>query len=176
MAPPASDARIPGSPLVLDLSDMSEVEECDIGQFSRSPSPSLSAFPTPLSTYRPSFLDSPRHTSLVQSQPNSPFLSAERQPPLSAGPMSRSRTLPRGLDGLGLRNSGLESLEVNMDLLVKMQRWVLGLAIGTNMCSCSWNIWLISLHYVVDFDLDTGPVTHGIFPPIPLSPSESENM
>jgi len=101
---------------------------------------------------------------------------------LSAGAISRSRTLPRSFEGLGSRKAGLDTLEVDADLVVKMRRWILGLAIG-NAHSIVRRVFTrtyqpLRYHYAiaVDFDLDTGPVIEGIYPPLALSASDSENM
>ncbi|KAH9481785.1 Protein DENND6B [Psilocybe cubensis] len=49
------------------------------------------------------------------------------------------------------------SLDVDSAAVVKMRRWILGIAI-------------------VEFDLDTGPVVDGVYPPLALLPAEAENI
>ncbi|KAK0204479.1 hypothetical protein DFS33DRAFT_1320461 [Desarmillaria ectypa] len=74
--------------------------------------------------------------------------------------VSRSQTLPRvpQTEVKPRRGpSGIEGLEVADDVLAKIRRWILGIAI-------------------VDFDIDSGPVVNGIFPPLFLLPEESENI
>ncbi|KAK0434313.1 hypothetical protein EV421DRAFT_1840584 [Armillaria borealis] len=74
--------------------------------------------------------------------------------------LSRSQTLPR-VPQTEIKprrgSSGIEGLDVDDDVLAKIRRWILGVAI-------------------VDFDIDSGPVVNGIFPPLFLLPEESENI
>ncbi|KAF9007539.1 hypothetical protein BDQ17DRAFT_1238106 [Cyathus striatus] len=92
--------------------------------------------------------------------PSSPSLSIK---PAEGRPrqLSRSNTLPRvfQLEQKTQRraNSELEGLEIEMDVVKKMQKWILGIA-------------------VVEFDVDDGPVIDAIFPPMFLLPSEEENI
>jgi hypothetical protein len=55
------------------------------------------------------------------------------------------------------RNSEIDALVVEADVLARIRRWILGVAI-------------------VDFDVDDGPVITGIYPPLAISPAEAENM
>lgn len=75
----------------------------------------------------------------------------ETQPPLqelSIGPET-TKSLRR--------NSEIDALVVEADVLARIRRWILGVAI-------------------VDFDVDDGPVITGIYPPLAISPAEAENM
>ncbi|KAF9468198.1 hypothetical protein BDZ94DRAFT_849450 [Collybia nuda] len=99
-----------------------------------------------------------RKKSLGQLSPtsSSPTLSKFTRP----APLARSRTLPRihQLETkLKARTSELDGLETSPEVLQKMRRWIVGIAI-------------------VDFDLDDGPVIDGIFPPSILLPAEAENI
>ncbi|KAF9560706.1 DUF1630-domain-containing protein [Agrocybe pediades] len=73
---------------------------------------------------------------------------------------SRAQTLPRGFQ-LGKAERAIrkeiKSLTVDTNSVEKMWRWILGVA-------------------VVEFDLDSGPVVDGIYPPMELSAAESENI
>ncbi|KAJ7045855.1 hypothetical protein C8F04DRAFT_1066436 [Mycena alexandri] len=74
--------------------------------------------------------------------------------------LSRTLTLPRvSLETTKLRrkNSELDALVVEPDVLIRIRRWILGVAI-------------------VDFDVDDGPVVTGIYPPLVVFPAESENI
>ncbi|KAJ7346967.1 DUF1630-domain-containing protein [Mycena albidolilacea] len=55
------------------------------------------------------------------------------------------------------RNSEIDALVVEADVLARIRRWILGVA-------------------VVDFDVDDGPVITGIYPPLAISPAEAENI
>ncbi|KAJ7454663.1 hypothetical protein FB451DRAFT_1049181 [Mycena latifolia] len=55
------------------------------------------------------------------------------------------------------KNSELDSLVVEPDVLVRIRRWIMGVAI-------------------VDFDVDDGPVITGIYPPLVIFPAEAENI
>ncbi|KAJ7268648.1 hypothetical protein B0H12DRAFT_1095877 [Mycena haematopus] len=55
------------------------------------------------------------------------------------------------------RNADIDALAVEPDVLVRIRRWILGVAI-------------------VDFDVDDGPVITGIYPPLVISPAEAENI
>ncbi|KAJ7086181.1 hypothetical protein B0H15DRAFT_782487 [Mycena belliarum] len=74
--------------------------------------------------------------------------------------LNRSNTLPRvpQLETKSRRkNSELDKLAIDPDVLVRIRRWILGVAI-------------------VDFDVDTGPVITGIYPPLVVFPAEEENI
>ncbi|KAJ7747216.1 hypothetical protein B0H16DRAFT_1675642 [Mycena metata] len=74
--------------------------------------------------------------------------------------LSRTSTLPRvSLETTKLRrkNSELDALVVEPDVLIRIRRWILGVAI-------------------VDFDVDDGPVVTGIYPPLVVFPAEAENI
>ncbi|PFH46772.1 hypothetical protein AMATHDRAFT_69093 [Amanita thiersii Skay4041] len=76
--------------------------------------------------------------------------------------LSTSATLPRASQSearlLKHRNkSEVDNLEMDPVVVEKLRRWLLGIAI-------------------VEFDLDDGPVIDGVFPPMFLLPSESENI
>ncbi|KAJ7284512.1 hypothetical protein C8J57DRAFT_1447020 [Mycena rebaudengoi] len=74
--------------------------------------------------------------------------------------LSRSHTLPRisQVDSKSRRkNSELDALVVEPDVLARMRRWILGVA-------------------VVDFDIDDGPVITGIYPSLFMFPEEAENI
>jgi hypothetical protein len=76
----------------------------------------------------------------------------ETQPPLqelSIGPETTTKSLRK--------NSEIDALVVEADVLARIRRWILGVA-------------------VVDFDVDDGPVITGIYPPLAISPAEAENM
>ncbi|KAF5327197.1 hypothetical protein D9619_004708 [Psilocybe cf. subviscida] len=76
-------------------------------------------------------------------------------------PVSRARTLP--VDSSSPSNSEISKfseiakLDVDVSQVAKMRRWILGVAI-------------------VDFDLDSGPVVEGIFPPVSFTPAELQNI
>ncbi|KAF8199753.1 hypothetical protein K438DRAFT_1966122 [Mycena galopus ATCC 62051] len=67
-----------------------------------------------------------------------------------------SHTLPPPPKSLR-RNAEIDALVVEPDVLARMRRWILGVAI-------------------VDFDIDEGPVITGIYPPLVLLPAEAENV
>ncbi|KAF8183395.1 hypothetical protein BJ912DRAFT_1023213 [Pholiota molesta] len=67
--------------------------------------------------------------------------------------LSRSSTLP---DAHKIREE-LKALSEDPSSIAKMRRWIMGIA-------------------VVEFDLDSGPVVEGIYPPLDLSPMESQNI
>ncbi|KAJ6498965.1 hypothetical protein C8R45DRAFT_980498 [Mycena sanguinolenta] len=72
--------------------------------------------------------------------------------------LSRSNTLPQVQTTKSLRrNSEIEALVVEPEVLTRMRRWILGVAI-------------------VDFDVDDGPVITGIYPPLVVYPAEAENI
>ncbi|KAJ7650783.1 hypothetical protein FB45DRAFT_888787 [Roridomyces roridus] len=75
--------------------------------------------------------------------------------------LSRSQTLSRIHPNLETKcrrkNSELDALVVDPDVLVRIRRWILGVAI-------------------VDFDVDDGPVITGIYPSLVVFPSEAENI
>ncbi|KAF8626595.1 hypothetical protein AX17_006513 [Amanita inopinata Kibby_2008] len=75
--------------------------------------------------------------------------------------LTRSRTLPRvsqvEVKPTRRKKSEVDGLEMDQDVVDKLRRWILGIA-------------------VVEFDLDHGPVIDGIFPPMLLLPAESENI
>ncbi|KAJ7510496.1 hypothetical protein B0H11DRAFT_2216285 [Mycena galericulata] len=76
------------------------------------------------------------------------------------GGLSRSHTLPRvtQLETKSRRkNSELDALVVEPDVLARIRRWILGVAI-------------------VDFDVDDGPLITGIYPSVVLFPEEAENI
>jgi hypothetical protein len=133
------------------------VAEDDIGetQFSAL-SVSSSAFASPAGP-SPSADPAPplvRKTSLdSQSKPSS-------SPSTRPRGLTRSNTLPKvsQLETKSRRkNSELDALVVEPDILVHIRRWILGVAI-------------------VDFDVDDGPVITGIYPPLVVFPAEAENM
>ncbi|KAJ6594236.1 hypothetical protein B0H19DRAFT_1012366 [Mycena capillaripes] len=81
-------------------------------------------------------------------------------PPTRPRELTRSHTLPRGsqLDTKSRRkNSEIDALVVEPDVLTRIRRWILGVAI-------------------VDFDVDDGPVITGIYPPLFVFPAEAENI
>ncbi|KAJ7187904.1 hypothetical protein C8R46DRAFT_1205136 [Mycena filopes] len=82
-------------------------------------------------------------------------------PPSPTRPgLSRSFTLPRvSLETTKTRRKDpeFEALVVEPDVLLRIRRWILGVAI-------------------VDFDVDDGPVVTGIYPPLVVFPAESENI
>lgn len=81
-------------------------------------------------------------------------------PPTRPRGLTRSNTLPRvsQLETKSRRkNSDIDALVVEPDVLARMRRWILGVAI-------------------VDFDVDDGPVITGIYPPLVMFPAEAENM
>ena len=94
----------------------------------------------------------------------------------------RSKSLPRNLGKLRVsnpKNSELDAIDLDANLLARMQRWILGLVIG--MIVVYTRIICLTLtssrHLrAVDFDLDVGPTVHGTFPAAILSESESENV
>ncbi|RDB25779.1 Protein DENND6B [Hypsizygus marmoreus] len=98
-----------------------------------------------------------RKKSLGQlNSPSSPSLPKFTRP----APLSRSQTLPRvfQLESRPRRRQAeLDQLDVHADVLEKLRRWIIGIAI-------------------VDFDLDHGPVIDGIYPPSILLPAEAENI
>ncbi|KAK2460152.1 hypothetical protein APHAL10511_007831 [Amanita phalloides] len=55
------------------------------------------------------------------------------------------------------RTSEIDSLEMDLEAMEKLRRWILCLV-------------------VVNFDLDQGPIIDGVFPPLFLLPAESENI
>jgi hypothetical protein len=71
-------------------------------------------------------------------------------------PISRARTLPVDIRSPP-SSSEISKLDVDASQVAKMRRWILGVAI-------------------VDFDLDSGPVVEGIYPPLSLMPAELQNM
>ncbi|KAJ6570082.1 hypothetical protein DFH09DRAFT_1362744, partial [Mycena vulgaris] len=133
------------------------VEEDDIGEGEFSAlSVSSSAFASPAGPSPASGTAPPlaRKTSL-DSRPLPS--STESQRPRA---LSRSHTLPRvpQFDTKSRRkNSELDSLVVEPDVLVRIRRWILGVAI-------------------VDFDVDDGPVISRIYPPLVVFPAEAENI
>ncbi|KIM35253.1 hypothetical protein M413DRAFT_20781 [Hebeloma cylindrosporum] len=110
----------------------------------------------------PETVDTPRKQvfSVQLLSPSSPSLSKFPSRPLE---LARSQTLPRTFQiekrsslPRPIRNE-IIALEVDPVSVEKMQHWILGIA-------------------VVEFDLDSGPVIDGIYPPLTLLPSESENI
>jgi len=90
------------------------------------------------------------------NSPSSPTLGKFARPPS----LPRSQTLPRLFQlerKPRRRQSELDGLEVSKDVIERMRRWIIGIAI-------------------VDFDVDDGPVIEGIYPPSILLPAESENI
>ncbi|KAM6504111.1 hypothetical protein JOM56_001054 [Amanita muscaria] len=65
--------------------------------------------------------------------------------------------LPRSVQPAPKRKLEIEGLVIDPSVLEKLRRWILGIA-------------------VVEFDIDHGPVVEGIFPPLFLLPTESENI
>ncbi|KAF8969105.1 hypothetical protein BDZ97DRAFT_264108 [Flammula alnicola] len=113
----------------------------------------------PLSSHTtPGAPDTPRFTLQLPS-PSSPSLSKFPSRPH----VLRSNTLPRTFqverESTEPRqiHTEINALHVDSISVSKMQRWILGIA-------------------VVEFDLDTGPVIDGIYPPLMLLPEESENI
>ncbi|KAJ7645371.1 hypothetical protein B0H17DRAFT_1104050 [Mycena rosella] len=133
------------------------VEDDDVGagQFSVL-SVSSSAFaspagPSPVGTSAPSLI---RKTSLDSQPLQSPTKSQQPRG------LSRSHTLPRvpQVDTKSRRkNSELDALVVEPDVLARIRRWILGVAI-------------------VDFDVDEGPVVTGIYPNLFLHEKEAQNI
>ncbi|CAA7266811.1 unnamed protein product [Cyclocybe aegerita] len=102
----------------------------------------------------------PRTGSFSFHSPSSPslakFAARHRQ-------VSCSQTLPR-LFQTEKRSSTPRKIQVEINALTvdsssieKMHRWILGIA-------------------VVEFDLDDGPVVDGVYPPLVLSPAETETL
>ncbi|KAF6759851.1 hypothetical protein DFP72DRAFT_806147 [Ephemerocybe angulata] len=75
--------------------------------------------------------------------------------------LSRSNTAPTRSSLSERRKAkqenGLKKLQLEEDVVVKLRRWVLGIA-------------------VVEFDLDDGPMVSGIYPTMDLLPGEEENI
>ncbi|KDR78789.1 hypothetical protein GALMADRAFT_118246 [Galerina marginata CBS 339.88] len=98
--------------------------------------------------------------SLQLPSPSSPTLSKFLP---ESHQISRSQTLPRGFQREKEHaeprriHSEINSLAVDQVSVQRMRRWILGIA-------------------VVEFDLDSGPVVDGLFPPLMLLPAESENI
>ncbi|KAJ7680655.1 hypothetical protein DFH06DRAFT_1163828 [Mycena polygramma] len=83
-----------------------------------------------------------------------------QSPPTRPRGLSRSHTLPRvsQLETKSRRkNSEIDALVVEPDILARIRRWILGVAI-------------------VEFDVDSGPVITGIYPPLVVFPAEAENI
>ncbi|KAF8333860.1 hypothetical protein F5887DRAFT_991661 [Amanita rubescens] len=141
---------------------------------SPSPSPSAGYIGTPpVPSHIPSHINTlSGHRNRVElsqfNSPSSPALSrvavrngsggklalgSERQAKLT-----RSMTLPKSEAKLTLKKTpAIEGLEMEQEMVEKLRRWILCIA-------------------VVNFDLDHGPVVDGVFPPLFLLPSESENI
>lgn len=92
--------------------------------------------------------------------------------------VSRSNTLPRSFQHENSsqgKRSEVDDIPVDESAAEQMRRWVLGIAIGVfivSVATCnSFSMW-----FVVDFDLDEGPLISGIYPPLELHPAEIENM
>jgi len=121
-------------------------EEVDIGQLT-------------MVTYTDASPSRPRRASTAHRRMSSisyPDLSDAKviEKPTSSRTVSRSKTLPRHPQVQSPTPTGLP---VDLAKLPKMRRWILGLVL-------------------VDFDLELGPVIHGVYPPLRLSSSESENI
>ncbi|KAJ7163926.1 hypothetical protein C8R43DRAFT_989186 [Mycena crocata] len=139
-------------PLTLSVGDEDDVGEAELSALSISSSNFASpAGPSPTSDSPP---PSVRKTSL-DSQPL-PSPAKDKRP----RGLSRSHTLPRvtQLETKSRRkNSEVDALVVEPDILVRIRQWILGVAI-------------------VDFDVDDGPVISGIYPPLLVFPAEAENI
>ena len=83
----------------------------------------------------------------------------------------RSKSLPRNLEAL--KKSELDAIDIDVNLLVRMQRWILCLVIGMMI---TWRRYFHLDILTVDFDLVIGPAVHGTFPAAILSESESANV
>ncbi|KAF7317803.1 UDENN domain-containing protein [Mycena kentingensis (nom. inval.)] len=106
-----------------------------------------------------SVLASPAPTPSPAPPPIARKSSFDDQPQRPRG-LSRSHTLS-SISKLQTKsrrkNSEIDGLIVDPDVLVRMRRWILGVAI-------------------VDFDIDEGPVITGVYPPFVLFPAEAENI
>ncbi|OCH95427.1 DUF1630-domain-containing protein [Obba rivulosa] len=99
--------------------------------------------------------DSPPGRSLSLRSPSSPHL--PRNKSVQPRRLSRSNTLPRLPSSSHKRTGSMDGLSMEPEKIVKLRRWLQGLAI-------------------VDFDLDVGPKICSIYPPLDLTPSEAENI
>lgn len=68
----------------------------------------------------------------------------------------------------------LKALSQDSVSIAKMRRWIMGIAVGKGF-GCGYETPKLTFH-IVEFDLDSGPVVEGIYPPLALTPAESQNM
>ena len=68
----------------------------------------------------------------------------------------------------------LDSLGVDPVVIAKLQRWVLGIAVGVLAVHFPFTSLIALLS--VEFDIDTGPTMDGLYPPLTLLPAESETL
>ncbi|KAJ7760714.1 hypothetical protein DFH07DRAFT_1021874 [Mycena maculata] len=138
--------------LTLSVGDDSDVAEAELSALSVSSSAFASpAGPTPTASPAPPLV----RKSSFDSRPG-----ASPTKPVRPRGLSRSHTLPRvpQLETKSRRkNSELDALVVEPDVLARIRRWILGVAI-------------------VDFDVDDGPVITGIYPSLVVFPAEAENI
>ncbi|KAF4613826.1 hypothetical protein D9613_007981 [Agrocybe pediades] len=139
--------------LGLPSSTSSQASSSSVNSSLYAPSPRTDDDDTPGSFQTPTKY-SFSHNPLASSVEPSPV------PERSQQFESRAQTLPRGFQ-LGKAERAIrkeiKSLTVDTNSVEKMRRWILGIA-------------------VVEFDLDSGPVVDGIYPPMELSAAESENI
>ncbi|KAJ7065300.1 hypothetical protein C8F01DRAFT_1350758 [Mycena amicta] len=119
-----------------------DVAEEDLSALSISSTPFASPSPTP--SPAPAIV---RKTSF-DSQPLRPR-SISRVHTLHSVPQLQTKSRRK--------NSEIDALVVDPDVLVRMRRWICGIAI-------------------VSFDVDDGPVITGIYPPFVVFPAEAENI
>ncbi|KAH8833955.1 hypothetical protein DL96DRAFT_1578924 [Flagelloscypha sp. PMI_526] len=92
----------------------------------------------------------------ISSSPSSPVLEVPRKQ-LN---LPRSQSVPRSAtfeNKSRRRNSEVDVLSVEADVVTKLRRWIHAFAI-------------------VEFDLDVGPIVDGVYPGMYLFPSETENL
>ncbi|KIK62649.1 hypothetical protein GYMLUDRAFT_242791 [Collybiopsis luxurians FD-317 M1] len=156
----------------LRLEDRYEPEEVDVGDLGTASSlislnsSSYTSSPSPRTPKKGFTLPAlkrhiSRKSSLDQLQipsPSSPDLSKpikwERPGLVRSATLPKVQQAEKRSDTLAAQ---LEALQVDSEVLEKIRRWILGIAI-------------------VNFDIDQGPVVDGVFPPLVLFPKELENV
>jgi hypothetical protein len=120
-----------------------------------------------------------RRTADLAVYPSSPDLTSTNLPDAEpAGPeagkrLMRTQSLPRQAVSGTANIPGLEGVEISVDRLESLRRWILGIAIGALVAVATRKA---PNEPTVTFDLELGPILACVFPQLRLYPFEAENM